>query len=166
MIPHSFLNAPTWNICGVHLFSCCRVWFWFSILSLGCACIAHVCTHRHRWACKLLHPGCSAPVRGWGLPNCKRIYLLHSHQSTMVFWCVLHHCVGIARNAHSSAPYRCCFGTAPSNLSRNSSTVVTPSYVGSSLASVITHRSDLIIMLQFSVVTFYNRFCQRSTSSS
>jgi len=114
----------------------------------------------------MIRLGCPARVHCWGLQNRKRICLLHSHQFPIFFWCVFHHRVGVACNAHSSAPYCCCFGIALSNLSKNSSTPVTPSYVGSSLASVVTYRSDLIIMLQFSVDISCNWFCQHSISSS
>lgn len=154
MIPHSFLNVPSWNICGVHH----HIGFLFSICSLGYACITHICTHQHRWAQKLLRPSCLTLVRHWGLPNCKCIRLLHSQHFPIVLWCVPHHCASVASNAHCSASYSCYSGIALANLSKNSSTIFTTSYVGSSLAFIITHCSDIIIMFQFSVVTLCNQF--------
>lgn len=158
-----------WNIFGAHRLSYCCVLFQFSILSLGCACVgctAHVCTHQGKWVCKLLHPCWPTLVWIWGLPNRKRIILLHPHQSSKFPWCVPHHRAGVAHSAHFNASNCYCSGTALSNSLRNSSTSINSSYVGSSLASVVTQCSDLIIMLQFSVVTSCNWFCHRFTSSS
>lgn len=140
-ILNTFLNASTWNVCHACRISYCFIWFWFSILSLGWACVdctAYVYTQWHRWARKLLFPGCPALVQCWGLPNHRRICLLHLHQFIIFSWCVLRHCTGVVRSSHASAPYHGCSSIALSNLSRNSPPTVSPAYVGSSLASVIT----------------------------
>jgi len=72
----------------------------------------------------------------------------------------------VFREAHFSASNRYCSSTVLSNFLRNSSTADNPSYVGSSLASVVTQCSDLTIMFQLSVVTSCRRFYHCSTSSS
>ena len=85
-----------------------------------------------------------------------RIILLHSCQSSKLLWCVPHHLASIVRGTHFKASNHCHSDTSLSNLLRNSSTSLNPSYIGRSLTSIDMQRSDLIIMLQFSVVTLCN----------
>jgi len=138
---------------------------WFFILSLGCPCPTHDYTHCHRWVHKILYTGCSAHFGRWGLPNHKCNLLMHSHQIPIFFWCVCHHCACVVHNAQSIASYHCCFDTDLPTLSKSSSPPLSPSYVGSSLHSIVTYHSDLIIMLQFSIETSFNQFCQCSICS-
>ena len=77
-----------------------------------------------------------------------------------------HHISSVACSAHFKASKRCYSCTSLSNFFRKSSTLLNPSYIGRSLTSVVTQRSDLIIMLQLSVVTSRNWFCHRSISLS
>ena len=104
--------------------------------------------------------------RIYGFRNRRCIILLHSRQSSKLCWCVPHHLAGIARSIHFRASKHCFSGTSFSNLFRKSSTSFNPSYISRFLASIATQCTDLIIMLQLSVVTSCNRYCHCSISSS
>lgn len=78
----------------------------------------------------------------------------------------LYHRAGVTCSAHFRALNHFFSGNALSNSLRNSSIVVNPSYVGSSLTFVITQRNNLIMMFQFSIVTSCSRFFHHSISSS
>ena len=98
-------------------------------------------------------------------PNRSFIIYRYSFQYTNFFLCVPHHIAGVARNTHFRASKHCCSCTYLLNLFKKLSTLLNPSYIGRSLTFVAMQRSDLVIMLQLSVVTSCNRFFHRSISS-
>jgi len=69
------------------------------------------------------------------------------HNSLQKLIDVYPHHVSVAHSAHFSASHHCYSSTSLLNFLRNSSTTDNPSYVDSSLASVVTQNNDLIIML-------------------
>lgn len=166
---HTLSNSSSWIIRSARCLSCCCILFRFSILGVVCACVdctTYVCTHRERWACKLFRPWWLDLILSWGFPNHRCIILLHPCQSSKLPRCMPHHHAGIVHSAHFRASNCCCYGTMPSNVFRYSSTTINPSYVNRSLASIVTQRSELTIMLQLSIVTSCNRFFHHFISSS
>ena len=166
---HTLSKASTWTTFGtldlVQLhFSCpclsqsCLL-FLFSIVRIVCihaGCIPYAYTHLEKWARMLFFPSYPTFIHNWGFPNCISITILNLCKFSKPFWCVPHHLASIVHNSQFRASKRCYSGTSRSNLFRNSSTVVNPSYIRRSLTSVVMRHSDLIIMLKLSVVTSCN----------
>jgi len=101
-------------------------------------------------------PSYFSVIQSSSFPNLICTMRLQPHQSSKVPSCVPHQCSGVACNAHFNASNHWCSGTALSNLVRNSSTNVSPSYIRSSQCRALTQFNDLVIILQFNIVTPFN----------
>ena len=80
----------------------------------------YACIHLDRW---VRGPFCSKTlfvnhIRGF--PKYMLIILMHSHQSSILRWCVPHHLVSIACSTHFRASKHCCSGTSVSKFLRKS----------------------------------------------
>ena len=91
-------------------------------------------------------------------------FLLRLCHVLLVYWHVLHPRAVISHSASISAPYCFCSRIEISKWSTNFSMCIAS--IGNSLASIVMQRSDLTIILQFSIPASCNRLCHHSISSS